>query len=377
MTAGGDGEAGAGEAGERVRGGKGIVAERLEALAIARLATAAKPPRPAQLADALRRFAPRDRTDAQWRQEVDAALEGLRAGEIVDEGLRVRSGELARRFGGGVKKWQQLADRVLPALGLGVGPGEAKVLAKLAGRDGWAAAIAARALGIWQGGAPPSPSALCDALVWRELGLAGTPKRCPPEVRAHFVRGHAGGDAGAPERHVRLLAARTVDAQRAELRALCEGLVRVWLAGREIGATSGEEAGREARQGEATSAGGAARRGETASGGGAARWAEARPAEARSLVEDVRAAAREAREGVFGERKVFISAIWEMLRARPAWAGLGLDELKVRLVEAHRNRELVLARADFVAAMDPALVAASETRTDGATFHFVVREPVA
>jgi hypothetical protein len=82
-----------------------------------------------------------------------------------------------------------------------------------------------------------------------------------------------------------------------------------------------------------------------------------------------------AREGVFGERKVFISAIWSALRAMPAWASLELDELKERLVEAHRRRELVLARADLVAAMDPDLVAASETRTDGATVHFVVREP--
>jgi hypothetical protein len=45
-------------------------------------------------------------------------------------------------------------------------------------------------------------------------------------------------------------------------------------------------------------------------------------------------------------------------------------------VSAHRQRELELARADLVAAMDPTLVAASETRTDGATFHFIVREPV-
>ena len=33
---------------------------------------------------------------------------------------------------------------------------------------------------------------------------------------------------------------------------------------------------------------------------------------------------------------------------------------------------VVLARADFVAAMDPAVVAASEITTDGATFHFVL-----
>lgn len=33
---------------------------------------------------------------------------------------------------------------------------------------------------------------------------------------------------------------------------------------------------------------------------------------------------------------------------------------------------IVLCRADLVAAMDPALVAASETTTDGAVFHFAL-----
>ena len=37
----------------------------------------------------------------------------------------------------------------------------------------------------------------------------------------------------------------------------------------------------------------------------------------------------------------------------------------------------MLARADFVAAMDPTMVAASETVTDGAAFHFVLDPAVA
>jgi hypothetical protein len=37
----------------------------------------------------------------------------------------------------------------------------------------------------------------------------------------------------------------------------------------------------------------------------------------------------------------------------------------------------VLCRADLVTAMDPALVAASETLTDGAAFHFVLDREVA
>jgi hypothetical protein len=194
---------------------------------------------------------------------------------------------------------------------------------------------------------------MCDALVWQELGLPGAPKQCPPELRAHFVRRHAGGDAGPPERLVRMLAARMALAPRPDLPALRESLVRLWLAGGAIGA-----ARIEAPIEGAASAGGAA------------------PiTEPRSLIADARAAAAAAREGVFGERKVFISSVWQALRAMPAWASLELDELKARLVAAHRDGELVLARADFIAAMDPELVAASETHQDGATFHFIVREP--
>ena len=202
---------------------------------------------------------------------------------------------------------------------------------------------------MWKAGPPPSASALWDAVVWQALGLPGTPKLCPAEVRGHFLGKHLGGDAGPPERHLRVLAAQTVDASRAELRALRDGLVRMWLVGQELGAPA-EAPGTPAAS-------------------------PPPPPPSPSLVDDVRAAAAAARDGVFGERKVFIAAIWHALRATPAWASLELDELKARLVEAHRAHQLVLARADLVAAMDPALVAASETHADGATFHFVVKPP--
>jgi hypothetical protein len=318
-----------------------IAPERLDAFVIARLATAGQKARLAEIVKPLRRFAPRDQTDAQWQQSLAAAIDGLRERGIVDAALRVPPGELARRIGtASARRWPQLADRVLPALALQIDAGDAKAHARLDGRDAWAAAIVARALGVWRAGSPPALGPMCDALVWQALGLAGTPRTCPAELRAHFLRQRAGGEAGAPERIVRMHAARLVDASRTELGALREALVRMWLAGRAVGA------------------------------------APAAPApEPRSLVADAQAAANTARAGMFGERKVFIASVWEALRAMPAWASLGLDELKARLVAAHRGGELVLARADLVAAMDPGLVAASETRTDGATFHFIVREP--
>jgi hypothetical protein len=228
----------------------------------------------------------------------------------------------------------EIADRVLPALGLGVAPGDAKALAKLAGRDEWTAAIMARALGLWTDGPPPSLAAVCDAYAWRELALPGKPKRCPPEIRAVFVQRALHSEPGPPELQVRLFAAKTVGAPRAELRVIRDALVRAWCSGKPLGAAR----------------------------------------EAQPFASCVREVASVAHDGVFGDRKVFISSVWNELRRSPAWSSLTLDEFKSRLVAAHRAGDLALARADLVAAMDPELVAASETTTDGASFHFIVRE---
>jgi hypothetical protein len=96
--------------------------------------------------------------------------------------------------------------------------------------------------------------------------------------------------------------------------------------------------------------------------------------------------------GRFGDRKVFISALWVMMLHLDAVAGghvtqgCTIEHFKAWLVGALRvtrdGREdsgplVVLARADLVAAMDPSLVAASETVTDGATYHFVLDPAVA
>jgi hypothetical protein len=76
--------------------------------------------------------------------------------------------------------------------------------------------------------------------------------------------------------------------------------------------------------------------------------------------------------GRFGSRKVFVSAVWDAMpeaeRARQ-----NLDSFKVQLFAAHRAQLLSLARADLVAAMPRAAVAASELESDrGVTYHFVI-----
>lgn len=73
--------------------------------------------------------------------------------------------------------------------------------------------------------------------------------------------------------------------------------------------------------------------------------------------------------GRFGDRKVFVSALWQRVGRK---LGMSLDEFKRWLFSQHRAGALQLARADLVSAMDPTLVASSEIRVPGAEFHFVV-----
>lgn len=286
----------------------------LELVILARQATLRRAPTPAQLVAHLARFAPAGVEPAAWRDLVVATQARLRE---VDP-----AAELAQRVPDApTLSWRAWTDVWLPAIALGVAPAQMRG----AGRARWAAAIVTLELGVEATGAKPSAGRLADALVWRELGLSGPPARCPPAIRAHVLRRLIDTDGDDPERLLAQLAAKRLGAPRADLTALRTTILRRWLA---------------------------------------------QP----SLVDDVRQVASRAQRGVFGDRKVFISSVWDALRETPAWSQLALDDLKQQLVAAHRARELELARADLVGAMDPALVAASETHTDGATFHFVVRE---
>lgn len=293
-----------------------MIAERLETLVIARLATSKQPLAADAVAKQLSRFAPTTLSEPDFRAEVAA---------IVERG--VDTAELAARLGRHTAKtWQQLVERALPAIALGASPADVK---RLAGRDTWVAAIAGRALGLWTDGPPPSLATVCDAYAWKQLALAGKPKRCPPEVRAAFIARTLGVEVAAPDRLLRIYAAAQLGAPRPELRALRDALVRNWLVGKQLGAPA--------------------------------------------FAADVQSIARATRSGVLGDRKVFISSVWDELRRHPTWSALTLDEFKTRLVRAHRDGDVELARADLVGALDPRLVSASETTADGTSFHFIVR----
>ncbi len=315
---------------------KSALPDRLVTLVVARAASTRPSSRPEFVA-ALRRYAARDQADAEWKQQIAIAVATAKGTGLLDSDERATAAALRERMGTSAANatWRQLTDRVLPLLGLGVALDDTRTASRLKDRDAWTAAIAGRLLGLWTDGSPPSLPTVCDAFTWRQLGLRGKPRRCPPEIRAHFLQREFALDITQPDRLLRLYIARELDVPRPEMRALRDALVRRWMA----------DAPLQRHENEA------------------------------GLLQAVTAAARRTVRGVFGERKVFISAVWDELRRDPAWAPLPLDDLKRQLLAAHQSGDVVLARADLVAAMDPALVAASETAADGATFHFIVREP--
>jgi hypothetical protein len=72
----------------------------------------------------------------------------------------------------------------------------------------------------------------------------------------------------------------------------------------------------------------------------------------------------------FGHRKVFVSAVFGLLAG--AGLGMSLEGFKAQLFAARRAGLLELARADLVAAMPGAVVAASRILDGNAEYHFVV-----
>lgn len=76
--------------------------------------------------------------------------------------------------------------------------------------------------------------------------------------------------------------------------------------------------------------------------------------------------------GRYGHDSVFISSAWQRLRAQRPYSHMSLDEFKRRLIEANRNGELSLVRADLVDDMDPREVELSEIDDGYGTFHFIL-----
>src|SRR5258705_11728786 len=100
-----------------------IATSHLETLAIALVDTWPRSLSREGVAGGLRRFAPTTETDGAWLERVtETVRELVRRGVLEPDGQLVKRGdpqELATRLGKG-KTWQHAAQRVLPAVALGL-----------------------------------------------------------------------------------------------------------------------------------------------------------------------------------------------------------------------------------------------------------------
>lgn len=195
-----------------------------------------------------------------------------------------------------------------------------------------------------------------DALAWRALGVDTKEPLTLEGIRTVLLNRELG--AVKPQAHdsaLAQLAARAVEARRADANELQMTVLRRWATGVEVVLSASD----------AKVANGAAV---------VAKPTVAEPRvpeyDDRAFAERVLTAARTSPTGRFGENKVFISHVFRRLRDEGAVAA-DSDAFKDRLVAVHRGDLLTLSRADLVSAMDPKDVDSSEANYLGATFHFV------
>lgn len=388
--------------------------ERLDLLILARVAGAGKrPPGPANVRKDLARFVGARWSASEWRARLDQRIEALRArGDlaprpplaITDDGRARVARALGLDPAAPVPPWRALRGWLLPALALGLAPDAPRVRERLSKADGLRAAVLRREHGL-PGPETPTRGQAVDALAWQALGVDTDRRLSLNEVRRKLLMQRLGRDTRLDlDKLVNLLAAEAAGASRPDADALRDALVRGWLEGGagEDAPEARDQAG-AARESDAEGALAAAA--ELPADGGAvvdgaivaedavpapiagpadstapmpvvaAARAMAAPPPARfdlaAFARAVQRAADDERDGRFGERKVFISAVWRRLRQAPLLDGMDLDGFKRRLVDANRADLLALHRADLVSLMDAGEVHASEIAYGNATFHFI------
>jgi hypothetical protein len=306
--------------------------DRLDLLVLVRVGRGAKGMTAAKVATALRPLLEHAMSAGEAGRRIDDRLTALagrgliaRAGKsnawrVTDAGVaHVRDGLGVARL----PAWRSVGARLAAsALGIAATDAGAQI-----------AALVSDKLGV-----PRARTAMAavDAVIASRLGMA--PGRVTlASLRAHVLASAGAGKGATPEVLARRLAAGAVRST-GDAASIQRALVQRWLAATPAPAPA------------------------------PAPHAEPTLAE---FAAAVRAAAGRA-EDRFG-KKAFIAAAWRELIRDPRFAGLSLDRAKQLLIAANRDGLVELTRADLVAAMDPALVAASLIDDLGSTFHFVTQ----
>jgi hypothetical protein len=308
-----------------------------------------------------------------------------KAKKLTDDGART----LRAIFGvSRTPNWSDIQSKHLPAVGLGLQPGtdDARKALRDAGTIG-----AALLQGKLDGELSPTLGAAADALITKLLDLEPGPltlARIREQVLAREMRSEL---KRKPKKKtvVSLVTEHTLGEPLTNRASIGHALARRGFArlgkspnGRAPSAPPAEPARTEAPQTATTAPQTSAQTAPPTSAQTAPQMSaqtappSSRPLEALPadmLLTLVREAIpRIGSDGRFGPEKVFVSAIWHRIESDSRLPELSLERFKRWLVTANRDQLLDLARADLVGAMDAKLVAESEIRDLGSTFHFVV-----
>jgi hypothetical protein len=340
---------------------------RLDLVVLARLSTP-KPPTERALGDAVLELVTPGESQVRAKEVALETLAALRGRGLVSERSRslTDEGRRAIRAAFGLTRaptWTEIRDAYLPALGLGLQPGSEQATAAVRGKDALTAAVLRKHLGIREGG---SLNAVCDALIAEVLELPPGPVNMNV-IRACVLARRAGVPAnGTPKEIGAGVVADAVKVKKVDRRSMLQALGRRWV--NEAGTLPTSKPAQPTQPPQALQA-----MQPTQAMPSTQPADPAQAATPEALLQVVRETIpRVGTDGRYGAEKVFVSAIWRSIERDGRLVDLSLDRFKRWLVNANRDGWLVLARADLVSVMDAKLVAESEIRDQGATFHFVL-----
>jgi hypothetical protein len=357
-------------------------ADRLRAVVLVRIAGSSQGATKAELAGDLAPLTSHRLPAAHWRvlieREVaalaDAGLASSKAGRIeaTEPGLS-RAGIFLGLKGNLPRSWAELRDVRLIAKALGLERESPKRLRALATPDGLRAVILQRAYDLKIKGVPTASrlrSALAAVALERAFGnkvQAGLAGKLGLSAKAgRLLAGqlsHRPRDFGTDRRLVAALAAEQADAAKPDLEAL-----RLTLLRRFIEEAEPETAAAKPKRKPAAPT--LLRPLPVPTPPPPPAAADIRP-DLAGFAQEVRRHASARAQGWPGDRKAYISQVWQQLREiRPEW-GLSEIEFKAMLAEAHRAGHVVLANADLKGDASVKDLQESALAYKNAVFHFI------
>lgn len=356
-----------------------IDAERVRDIMLVRIATAATGPTRAELVADLAPLVAHRLSAGAWRATVEREIGGLtQAGLVALSSGRLAASEsgiaraaLVLKVRGRLPAWEEARDVRLVGRALGLQREPAKRLAALATPEGLRAVIVQRAFNLKIKGVP-TPSRLRAALAAVALERAF----------GNQIKTGLSGKAGFSPKAGRLLAAQLLKKPR-DLGT--DGRLIAALAAEHVGATSTDAAAlrlallRRYLDGPAEAPPRVKRPTPAAPPLARPRLVEpvappppvvGRP-DLAGFAQEVRRHAGNRAQGWPGNRKAYISHVWQTIReARPEW-GLSEIEFKCMLTEAHRAGTLALANADLKDNSSIKDLQDSAVVYKNAVFHFI------